>query len=51
MGGPWVQKHHGKTPGVSVASPAVVVGLETADDVTQGVTQQKNADVLFVRRW
>jgi hypothetical protein len=50
MGSSRVQEHHGKTPGVSVTSPAVVVGLETVDDVTPGVTQQKNADVLFVRR-
>jgi hypothetical protein len=48
MGIPWVQKHHGKTPGVSVSSPAMVVGLGTADDVAQGVTEPKNADVLHV---
>jgi hypothetical protein len=51
MGSPWVQKHDAKAPGVSVSSPAVVVGMGTVDDVSSGITQQKNADVLFVRRW
>jgi hypothetical protein len=48
MGGSWIQEHDAKTAGVSVSSPAVVVGVGTVDDVTSGITQQKNADVLFV---
>ena len=48
MGISRVQEHHAKVAGVSVSSPAVVVGLGTVDDVTPGITQQKNADFLLV---
>jgi hypothetical protein len=48
MGSSRVQKHHAKAPGVSVSSPAVVVGMGTVDDVTQGITESKNANVLLV---
>jgi len=51
MGIPWVQKHHAKAAGVSVPSSAVVVGMGTVDDVTPGILEPKNADVLLVRRW
>ena len=50
MGGSWIQKHDAEAPGVSVPSPAMVVGLGTYDDVTPGITEQKNADVLLIRR-
>ena len=48
MGISRIQEHNAKTPGVSVSSPTVVVGLGTVDDVTPGITQQKNADFLLV---
>jgi hypothetical protein len=51
MGSSWIQKHHAKAAGVSVPSSAVVVGMGTVDDVTPGILEPKNADVLLVRRW
>jgi hypothetical protein len=48
MGGSRIQKHDAEAPGVSVSSPAVVVGMGTVDDVTSGITESKNADVLLV---
>jgi len=51
MGSSRVQEHDAKAPGVSVSSPAVVVGMGTVDDVTSGIPESQNADVLLVRRW
>jgi hypothetical protein len=48
MGSSRVQEHDAKAPGVSVSSPAVVVGMGTVDDVTPGIPESQNADVLLV---
>jgi len=48
MGGAWIQKHDAEAPVLQKSKTSVVVGLGTGYDVTPGLAEPKNANLLFV---
>jgi hypothetical protein len=48
MDSPWIQKHDAEVTALQKSKTSVVVGVGTGYDVTPGLAEPKNANLLFV---